>query len=164
MKKAVFAGSFDPFTEGHLDLVQRAAPLFQELIILLAENTQKKYLFSLENRLEWVKKAVAEIPNVRVETYSGLTVDFMKQVNATYLIRGIRSALDFEYERSVAYNNKKMYGLSETILLLCAMEHSTISSSLVRELLRFSASLKGFVPESIRESVERKGKEILCLE
>ena len=99
MKKAVFAGSFDPFTEGHLDLVQRAAPLFQELIILLAENTQKKYLFSLENRLEWVKKAVAEIPNVRVETYSGLTVDFMKQVNATYLIRGIRSALDFEYER-----------------------------------------------------------------
>mgnify|MGYP003504332585 FL=1 len=88
----------------------------------------------------------------------------MKQENSTYLIRGILSALDFEYERSVAYNNKKMYGLSETILLPCAMEHSTISSSLVRELLRFSASLKGFVPESIRESVERKGKEILCSE
>lgn len=164
MNKAVFAGSFDPFTEGHLDIVLRSAPLFDELVVLIAENTEKRYLFDLPSRKAWVKQAVSGINGVRVETYSGLTVDFMKKIGAKYLVRGVRSAQDFDYERSVAFNNKKLYDFSETILLPCSMEYSTISSSLVRELLRFSASLKGFVPESIREFVEQKGKEILCSE
>lgn len=164
MSKAVFAGSFDPFTEGHLDIVLRSAPLFDELVVLIAENTEKKYLFDLPSRKAWVEQAVSGIKGVRVETYSGLTVDFMKKIGAKYLVRGVRSPQDFDYERSVAFNNKKLYDFSETILLPCSMEYSTISSSLVRELLRFSASLKGFVPESIREFVEQKGKEILCSE
>lgn len=164
MNKAVFAGSFDPFTEGHLDIVLRSAPLFDELVVLIAENTEKKYLFDLPSRKAWVEQAVSGIKGVRVETYSGLTVDFMKKIGAKYLVRGVRSPQDFDYERSVAFNNKKLYDFSETILLPCSMEYSTISSSLVRELLRFSASLKGFVPESIREFVEQKGKEILCSE
>lgn len=164
MNKAVFAGSFDPFTEGHLDIVLRSAPLFEELVVLIAENTEKKYLFDLPSRKAWVEQAVSGIKGVRVETYSGLTVDFMKKIGAKYLVRGVRSPQDFDYERSVAFNNKKLYDFSETILLPCSMEYSTISSSLVRELLRFSASLKGFVPESIREFVEQKGKEILCSE
>lgn len=164
MSKAVFAGSFDPFTEGHLDIVLRSAPLFEELVVLIAENTEKKYLFDLPSRKAWVEQAVSGIKGVRVETYSGLTVDFMKKIGAKYLVRGVRSLQDFDYERSVAFNNKKLYDFSETILLPCSMEYSTISSSLVRELLRFSASLKGFVPESIREFVEQKGKEILCSE
>lgn len=164
MSKAVFAGSFDPFTEGHLDIVLRSAPLFEELVVLIAENTEKKYLFDLPSRKAWVEQAVSGIKGVRVETYSGLTVDFMKKIGAKYLVRGVRSPQDFDYERSVAFNNKKLYDFSETILLPCSMEYSTISSSLVRELLRFSASLKGFVPESIREFVEQKGKEILCSE
>lgn len=164
MSKAVFAGSFDPFTEGHLDIVLRSAPLFDELVVLIAENTEKKYLFDLPSRKAWIEQAVSGIKGVRVETYSGLTVDFMKKIGAKYLVRGVRSPQDFDYERSVAFNNKKLYDFSETILLPCSMEYSTISSSLVRELLRFSASLKGFVPESIREFVEQKGKEILCSE
>lgn len=164
MSKAVFAGSFDPFTEGHLDIVLRSAPLFDELVVLIAENTEKKYLFDLPSRKAWVEQAVSGIKGVRVETYSGLTVDFMKKIGAKYLVRGVRSPQDFDYERSVAFNNKKLYDFSETILLPCSMEYSTISSSLVRELLRFSASLKGFVPESIREFVEQKGKEVLCSE
>lgn len=164
MSKAVFAGSFDPFTEGHLDIVLRSAPLFEELVVLIAENTEKRYLFDLPSRKAWIEQAVSGIKGVRVETYSGLTVDFMKKIGAKYLVRGVRSPQDFDYERSVAFNNKKLYDFSETILLPCSMEYSTISSSLVRELLRFSASLKGFVPESIREFVEQKGKEILCSE
>lgn len=164
MNKAVFAGSFDPFTEGHLDIVLRSAPLFEELVVLIAENTEKRYLFDLPSRKAWIEQAVSGIKGVRVETYSGLTVDFMKKIGAKYLVRGVRSPQDFDYERSVAFNNKKLYDFSETILLPCSMEYSTISSSLVRELLRFSASLKGFVPESIREFVEQKGKEILCSE
>lgn len=164
MNKAVFAGSFDPFTEGHLDIVLRSAPLFDELVVLIAENTEKRYLFDLPSRKAWIEQAVSGIKGVRVETYSGLTVDFMKKIGAKYLVRGVRSPQDFDYERSVAFNNKKLYDFSETILLPCSMEYSTISSSLVRELLRFSASLKGFVPESIREFVEQKGKEILCSE
>lgn len=164
MNKAVFAGSFDPFTEGHLDIVLRSAPLFEELVVLIAENTEKRYLFDLPSRKAWIEQAVSGINGVRVETYSGLTVDFMKKIGAKYLVRGVRSPQDFDYERSVAFNNKKLYDFSETILLPCSMEYSTISSSLVRELLRFSASLKGFVPESIREFVEQKGKEILCSE
>ena len=109
MKKiAVFAGSFDPFTLGHLDIVKRAATLFDELYVLLAVNASKKYLLSESARIEIVKKSVENIPNVMVESFDGLTVEFMKRVGAKFLVRGIRGSADVEYEQTVAWNNKNL--------------------------------------------------------
>ena len=137
MKKiAVFAGSFDPFTLGHLDIVKRAAALFDELYVLLAVNASKKYLLSESARIEIVKKSVENIPNVKVESFDGLTVEFMKRVGAKFLVRGIRGSADVEYEQSVAWNNKVLYPESETIFLSSAPEHLNVSSTVVRELLK----------------------------
>ena len=137
MKKiAVFAGSFDPFTLGHLDIVKRAAALFDELYVLLAVNASKKYLLSESARIEIVKKSVESVPNVKVESFDGLTVDFMKSVGAKYLVRGIRGSADVEYEQSVAWNNKVLYPECETIFLSSAPEHLNVSSTVVRELLK----------------------------
>ena len=137
MKKiAVFAGSFDPFTLGHLDIVKRAAALFDELYVLLAVNASKKYLLSESAKIEIVKKSVENIPNVKVESFDGLTVEFMKRVGAKFLVRGIRGSADVEYEQSVAWNNKVLYPESETIFLSSAPEHLNVSSTVVRELLK----------------------------
>ena len=137
MKKiAVFAGSFDPFTLGHLDIVRRAASLFDELYVLLAVNASKKYYFDEATRAEMVRKAVADIPNVKVDCYDGLTVDFAKRVGAKFLVRGIRCAADVEYEQTVAWNNKILYPECETVFLSSAPEHLMVSSTVVRELLK----------------------------
>ena len=135
-KIAVFAGSFDPFTLGHLDIVRRAASLFDELWVLLAVNASKKYYFDEATRAEMVRKAVADIPNVKVDVYDGLTVDFMKRVGAKFLVRGIRGASDVEYEQTVAWNNKILYPECETVFLSSAPEHLMVSSTVVRELLK----------------------------
>ena len=135
-KIAVFAGSFDPFTLGHLDIVRRAASLFDELWVLLAVNASKKYYFDEATRAEMVRKAVADIPNVKVDVYDGLTVDFMKRVGAKFLVRGIRGASDVEYEQTVAWNNKVLCPEIETVFLSSASEHLAVSSSVVRELLK----------------------------
>lgn len=153
MKKAVFAGTFDPFTVGHLDIVRRAAPLFDEFIVLIAQNDKKKPVFSEALRAGWILQACPEIRNLKVETSDGLTVDFMQRAGATYLVRGIRSAADLAWEQAVAYNNKKLYHEAETLLLFSAPEHFSVSSSLVRELLAHGRSLEGFVPAEILESV-----------
>ena len=137
MKKiAVFAGSFDPFTLGHLDIVKRAAALFDELYVLLAVNASKKYLFSETARIEIEKKSVENIPNVKVESFDGLTVEFMKRVGAKFLVRGIRGSADVEYEQNVAWNNKVLYPECETIFLSSSQEHLMVSSTVVRELLK----------------------------
>ena len=133
---AVFAGSFDPFTIGHLDIVKRAAGMFDSLIVLVAQNASKKNMFDAEVRKEMVEAAVSHLPNVSVSVYGGLTVDFMKSVGARYLVRGIRNASDLDAEQAVAWNNKVLFSDVETVLLLSAQEHLVISSSLVRELLK----------------------------
>ena len=136
---AVFAGSFDPFTVGHLDLVKRAACMFDSLVVLVAQNASKKNLFDAETRKAMVEAAISGISNVSVAVYGGLTVDFMKSIGAHYLVRGIRSAADLDAEQAVAWNNKVIYGKNgdvETVLLLSAQEHLVVSSTLVRELLK----------------------------
>ena len=136
MKKiAVFAGSFDPFTLGHLDIVKRAAALFDELYVLLAVNASKKYMFSESARIEMIRKADAGVPNVKVESFDGLTVEFMKRIGAKFLVRGIRGSADVEYEQSVAWNNKVLYPECETVFLSSAPEHLMVSSTVVRELV-----------------------------
>ena len=139
---AVFAGSFDPFTVGHLDLVKRAAMMFDSLFVVVAQNASKKNLFDAETRAAMVEEAVSEIPNVSVAVHSGLTVDFMKTVGAHYLVRGIRNSSDLDAEQAVAWNNKVIYGNGdvETVLLLSAQEHLVVSSTLVRELLKCGAA------------------------
>ena len=158
MKKiAVFAGSFDPFTVGHLDVVKRAAALFDELYVLLAVNTSKKYVFSEMTRLEIIRKAVAGISNVKVETFDGLTVDFMERVGAKFLVRGIRGAADVEYEQTVAWNNQVLYPECETVFLSSAPEHLMVSSTVVREILKVGvakddagmAKLAKYVPADV---------------
>ena len=135
---AVFAGSFDPFTVGHLDLVKRAATMFDSLYVVVAQNASKKNMFDAETRKAMVEDAVSGIPNVSVAVHDGLTVDFMKSVGARYLVRGIRNASDLDMEQAVAWNNKVIYGSAdiETVFLMSAQEHLAVSSSVVRELLK----------------------------
>ena len=158
MKKiAVFAGSFDPFTIGHLDIVKRASALFDEVYVLLAVNASKKYLFDEKVRVEMVRKAVENIPNVKVDSFDGLTVDFAKRVGAKYLVRGIRGASDVDYEQTVAWNNRVLCPECETVFLSSAPEHLMVSSTVVRELLKTGLAgdtegrklLAKYVPEVI---------------
>ena len=155
-KIAVFAGSLDPFTVGHLDIVKRASALFDEVWVLLAVNASKRYMFSEETRLEMVRKAVENIPNVKVDSFDGLTVDFAKRVGAKFLVRGIRNAADVDYEQTVAWNNKILFPECETVFLSSAPEHLMVSSTVVRELLKAGIAgdteggklLAKYVPES----------------
>ena len=160
LRVAVFAGSFDPITVGHLDLVKRAAKMFDSLFVVVAQNASKKNMFDAETRKAMVEEAVSEIPNVSVAVHDGLTVDFMKSVNARYLVRGIRNASDLDAEQAVAWNNKVIYGVGdiETVFLMSAQEHLAVSSSLVRELLKCGKQkslaerknlLSKFVPKNI---------------
>ena len=160
LRVAVFAGSFDPITVGHLDLVKRAAMMFDSLFVVVAQNASKKNMFDAETRKTMVEEAVSGIPNVSVAVHDGLTVDFMKSVNARYLVRGIRNASDLDAEQAVAWNNKVIYGVGdiETVFLMSAQEHLAVSSSLVRELLKCGKEkslaerknlLSKFVPKNI---------------
>jgi pantetheine-phosphate adenylyltransferase len=163
-KIAVFAGSFDPFTVGHLDIVKRASALFDELYVLLAVNASKKYLLDESARVDMVRKAVENIPNVKVDSFDGLTVDFAKRVGAKFLVRGIRGAADVEYEQTVAWNNKVLCPECETVFLSSAPEHLMVSSTVVRELLKAGIArdeegrklLAKYVPEEIVPTLLKK--------
>lgn len=158
-KVAVFAGSFDPFTLGHLDIVRRAASLFDTLWVLVAQNSAKRNMFSSDVRKLLVEIATVDVPNVKVAVFEGLTVDFMKQVGAQYLVRGVRNSKDLDFEQTVAWNNKALSEDVETVLLLSSPEHLSISSTVVRELLmngvKNSATLSKFVPEIIVPNIVR---------
>lgn len=155
---AVFAGSFDPFTLGHLDIVKRASQMFDTLWVVVACNANKRNMFSDLVRAGLVKSAVSGIENVQVAVHDGLTVDFMKSVDARYLVRGIRGGADLEFEQAVAWNNRVLCEQAETVLLFSAPEHLSVSSSVVRELLLSGAreggnagikTLQKFVPAKI---------------
>ena len=148
MKRAVFPGSFDPITIGHLDIVNRGLKVFDEIIIGIGENTDKKYMFSSDQRSEYVKTVFKKNSNVTVKTYSGLTVDFCKKNNIEFMIRGLRNPADFEFEKSIALTNREMTGI-ETIFFLTSPENSFISSSIVRDLIRNKGDYKLFIPKGI---------------
>lgn len=135
-KIAVFAGSFDPFTVGHLDIARRAAAMFDDLYILVAVNVSKKYTFSTEVRKAMIEKSCEGLGNVKVATCDGLTTDFMKLVGAKFLVRGVRNGSDMDYELSVDWNNKLLYPECETVYLSSSRDHLVVSSSVVRELLK----------------------------
>jgi len=142
---AVFAGSFDPFTIGHKDVAERACAIFDRLIILIANNINKKTHFSAEERVEFAKKAMKDFPQVCVEIWDGLTVDYLQKNNIKFLVRGVRRGSDLELEQSIAWNNAKLLPGTETVLLSSKPEHLSVSSSLVRELLRFGKGAEIFL-------------------
>ncbi len=149
-KIALFPGSFDPITMGHVDIIKRAAPLFDELVIGLGSNSQKSSLFNLEQRLEWIREEFKHLPKVRVEEYQGLTVNYCKLIGASFIIRGLRSAPDFEYEKNIAQFNKAMEGI-DTLFFMTEPALSPISSSIVRDIIRNQGDPSPFVPESVKQ-------------
>ena len=150
MKKiGIFPGSFDPFTIGHEAIVRRALPLFDELIISIGYNSAKKGYFSLEKRKQWIENIFADEPKISVDTYEGLTVNYCEQKKAKYILRGLRTAADFEYERAIAQMNRMLIDGIETVFLLTFPEHSPISSTIVREILKHGGDASQFVPKEI---------------
>ena len=147
---AVFPGSFDPITIGHESIIKRATFVFDRIIVAIGENADKRSYFDIEQRLEWIKKVFANEPKVSVEKYSGLTVDFCRKVKAGFILRGLRTSADFEFERSIGQVNKKLYPEIETVFLLTAPEHTSINSSIVRDILRNGGDASQFVPEAVK--------------
>ena len=147
---AVFPGSFDPFTIGHESIVKRGLPLFDKIYIAVGYNLTKKGYFSLEKRKRWIKKIFEDEPKISVDHFSGLTVDFCKLVNAKFILRGLRTSADFEYERAIGQLNKSLDAGIETIFMLTKPEHTFINSTLVRDLIINSGNAGKFLPEKIR--------------
>ena len=148
MKRAIFPGTFDPFTIGHYSVVKRGLGLFDEIIIAIGKNQQKKTMFPLETRVNIARQAFADNKNVRVEVYDSMTVDFATQMGANYLLRGLRSVSDFEYEHSIADANRKLTGI-ETVILFTDYEHAYISSTVVRDLIYFGKDISAFLPPNV---------------
>jgi len=149
IKVALFPGSFDPFTKGHENIISRALPLFDEIVIAIGINSKKGSFFSLEKRLAMIRYLYRDEPRIRVESFEGLTVDFCRRVGAGHILRGLRTASDFEYERAIAQTNRKMQPGIETVFLLTTPELTPINSTIVREILRHGGDYSLFLPEGI---------------
>jgi pantetheine-phosphate adenylyltransferase len=149
MKTAVFAGSFDPITVGHTDIIIRAATLFERIVVAVGTNSQKKYRSDLEQRLQFIQLAFAAYSNIETATYTGLTIQFCRSIEAKFLLRGLRTAADFEFERTIAQLNKQLAPEIETVFLVSLPQYSHISSTIVREVLANGGDISPFVPTEI---------------
>jgi len=148
MRRAIFPGSFDPLTLGHYDIISRGVHLFDEIIVAVGINAEKKYMFSLEQRMRFITEAFKTEPKIKVMTYKGMTVDFCKEVNADFILRGLRNPADFEFEKAIAHTNRKLSKI-ETVFLLTAAKTSFISSSIVRDVIRNNGNYSILVPDSV---------------
>ncbi len=155
-QRAIFPGSFDPIHNGHIDIARRAAGIFDELIFCVYATPQKNILFSFEERKAMAEKAFADVPNIRVEGYTGLTVDYAREVGAKCMVRGLRVFSDFDYEFRMALANKKLAPDIETISLITSHEHTFISSSTVKEVIALGGDVSGMVPDFVEEALLRK--------
>ena len=149
MRKAIFPGSFDPITLGHYDIIKRSIPLFDEIIVAIGVNAEKKYMFSLEDRKRFIEEAFLHEPKVRVVTYEGLTIDLCKKEKAEFILRGLRNPADFEFEKAIAHTNRRLSKI-EAVFLLTAAKTSYISSSIVRDVIRNGGEYEMLVPDSVR--------------
>ena len=149
MKRAIFPGSFDPITLGHCDIIHRGVTLFDEVIVAIGENSAKDYMFSLEERKSFIENTFEGNSKIKVMTYSGLTTDFCKEINANFILRGLRNPADFEFEKSVAQMNRRLSGF-ETVFLLTSAGHAFISSSIVREIMLHKGDFSSLVPKAVK--------------
>ena len=159
MKIAVFPGSFDPITVGHVDLVRRAMPLFYKIIVAVGINSSKKYLFPLDQRLEWLRAVFAEYPQVGVDSFENLTAHYCQKIGARYLLRGLRNASDFDYEKTISQLNHIVGDGIETVFLISQPEFSHISSTIVREIIIGGADATPFIPKEISNITLHKKKQ-----
>ena len=149
MRKAIFPGSFDPMTLGHVDIIKRSLPLFDEIIIAIGVNADKKYMFSLEERKRFIEETFQDEPSISVITYQGLTIDLCAKLNTNFILRGLRNPADFEFEKAIAHTNRTLSNI-ETVFLLTAADTSFISSSIVRDVIRNGGAYQKLVPEAVR--------------
>ncbi|NOY96133.1 MAG: pantetheine-phosphate adenylyltransferase [Chlorobi bacterium] len=146
---AIFPGSFDPFTIGHESVVCRAMPMFDKIVIMIGYNSNKKSFFPLSKRVKWINQVFSNNKKISVQTHEGLTVDFCKHVNAKYILRGLRTSSDFEYERAIAQVNKQMYPDIETVFLLTMPEHTPVNSSIIRDIILHGGDASRFLPKGL---------------
>ena len=152
---AIFPGSFDPITLGHVSIVKRALPLFDRVILAIGLNAEKKSMFSVEQRITWIEQVFKDEPKLSVETYTGLTVDFCKQKGAGFILRGLRTAADFEFERGIGQINRRLATGIETLFLLTEAIHTPISSSIVRDVIRHGGNVSSMVPDVVEDELKK---------
>ena len=148
-KIAVFPGSFDPITTGHFELVQRAIPLFDKIVVAIGVNSQKKYLFDLAQRQEWLEEVFSDYPSIEVDTFEGLTAHYCSKIGANYLLRGLRNASDFDYEKTISQLNQIVGNGIETVFLISQPAQSHISSTIVREIIKGGGDASPFLPKGV---------------
>ena len=153
-KVALFPGTFDPFTLGHLDIVNRGLTIFDEVVVAIGVNTGKKHLFSLEQREQWVNELFENEPRVRVASYEGLTAKFAEQIGAQFILRGLRTTQDFTYEKQIAYVNEDMSPSINSVFLMSQQTNATVSSTIVRDLIQFGGDYEKYLPPSICKAIQ----------
>lgn len=156
MKRGIYPGSFDPITLGHQDVITRASKIMDELVIGVLKNSSKTPLFSVEERVELIQQVVKDMPNVKVQAFDGLTIDFAREIGASVLIRGLRAVTDFEYELQIAQTNSKLDSEIDTVFFTTNVEYSYLSSSIVKEIAYFDGDITKFVPECIVDTIYDK--------
>jgi pantetheine-phosphate adenylyltransferase len=152
-RTAVFPGSFDPLTLGHIDIVKRGLSIFDRLVIGIGNNSQKKYMYPLEKREQWIGEVFRGHSNVEVVAYTGLTVEFCKKVNAKFILRGLRTSADFEFEKAIALTNSQLVTDLETVFILSDLKYAALSSSIVRDVIRNGGNASLFVPEAVSRNL-----------
>ena len=153
-KKALFPGTFDPFTNGHYDLVKRGLKMFDHIVVAIGVNSGKKYLFSLEQRTEWLEALFADNANVSVVHYEGLTATFAESIGCQFILRGLRTTQDFTYEQQIAYVNEDLTDAVQSVFVMSDQKNASVSSTIVRDLIRFKGPYKKYIPMSIFSSIQ----------
>jgi pantetheine-phosphate adenylyltransferase len=156
MRRAIYPGSFDPITNGHLDIIERSSKLFDEVIIGVLVNSQKTPLFNFDERIEIIRAVVADLPQVRVDTFNGLLVNYAQSQQADCIVRGIRAISDYEYELQMALMNRRLAPKVETVFMMAAEDYSYLSSRLVKEVFMLNGSITGLVPSLVEEKMKEK--------
>ncbi|MBR3036657.1 MAG: pantetheine-phosphate adenylyltransferase [Lachnospiraceae bacterium] len=156
MANAIYPGSFDPITYGHIDIIKRASLLTDKLVVGVLVNNEKKPMFTLDERVEMIREAVKDIPNVIVKEFSGMTVDFARSEQASFIVRGLRAVTDFEYELQLSHTNKKIAPEIDTVFLMTSLEYTYLSSSIVKEVASYGGDISAFVTDDVAKKIQDK--------